>query len=190
MSHFHQLRERALDEIKRLLSVIEEQDAVTLADEITNASRIFVLGVGRSGLAIQGYAMRLMHLGFSVHVVGDVTTPSIHSDDLLIAASGSGTTRGILQITESARNAGARLACITTVRDSPLARTADCCIVLPASTPKAPVNQDTTMVRSTQPLASLFEQGISVFCDIHIAMLMERLGESGGSMMARHANLE
>ena len=41
------------------------------------------------------FAMRLMHLGFVVYVIGDVTTPSINEDDCLIAISGSGETRTV-----------------------------------------------------------------------------------------------
>ena len=40
-------------------------------------------------------AMRLMHLGLTVHVVGETTAPAIRSNDLLLAASGSGTTAGV-----------------------------------------------------------------------------------------------
>jgi 6-phospho-3-hexuloisomerase len=190
MSKYEELRDRALAELTQLLGLVEEGELLGLIDEIERAPRIFLLGAGRSGLAVRGYAMRLMHLGFSVHVVGDVTTPSIQSSELLISVSGSGTTRGIVQVAETARRAGARLACMTTVRTSPLAQMADCCVVIPASTPKAAENQDSRIVRSSQPLASLFEQGVSLLCDLQIALLKERRGESEESMMARHANLE
>ena len=58
---------------------------------LQNARRIFVVGAGRSGLALRMSAMRLMHLGFDVHVVGEVTAPAISKGDVLLAASGSGT---------------------------------------------------------------------------------------------------
>lgn len=36
---------------------------------------------------IRGLAMRLMHLGFDSHVVGDTTTPALAAGGLLIASS-------------------------------------------------------------------------------------------------------
>lgn len=190
MSRYQELRDNAIAELTRLLGLVDEAELQTLIDEFDRSSRIFVLGAGRSGLAVRGYAMRLMHLGFPVHVVGDATTPSIQSGELLFAVSGSGTTRSVVQVAETAKRIGARLACMTAVRRSPLAEMADCCLVVPASTPKAAANGDTKTVRSSQPLASLFEQGVSLLCDLQIALLKERLGESEDSMMARHANLE
>jgi 6-phospho-3-hexuloisomerase len=33
-------------------------------------------------------AMRFMHLGYTVHVVGETTTPAAGKDDVLLAVSG------------------------------------------------------------------------------------------------------
>jgi len=190
MSDFHQLREIAVDELEQVLRLVDEKAAESLAEEILHAKRIFVVGAGRSGLTVRGYAMRLAHLGFTVHVVGDVTSPPIKPEDLLIAVSGSGATRGILQVAETARSIGARIACITTDAGSPLAQMSVCSVVLPASTPKAKGVRDSNVIRSKQPLAGLFEQSSWLFGDIHVALLRDRLGETNESMMARHANLE
>ena len=79
------------------LKVLEKVDSATvtqLAKSLLDCHRVFVVGEGRSGLAIQMAAMRLMHLGLEVHVVGEVTAPSIETGDLLIACSGSGNTHG------------------------------------------------------------------------------------------------
>ena len=51
-------------------------------------------------------AMRLMHLGLTVHIAGDTTTPAITSGDLLLVASGSGTTSGVVKSAETARKPG------------------------------------------------------------------------------------
>lgn len=64
-----------------------------MIEEIRNSDRIFVVGTGRSELVGKAFAMRLMHLGFNVHVVGEVTTPAIRDKDCLIAISGSGETK-------------------------------------------------------------------------------------------------
>ena len=82
-------------EVATVVAALVRSDAdglARVADLVAAAPRVFVLGAGRSGLALRMTAMRLMHLGLDVHVVGEVTTPAIERGDLLVTASGSGTT--------------------------------------------------------------------------------------------------
>ena len=72
------------------------------------SSRIFVAGAGRSGLCMRAFGMRLMHLGKTVYVVGETTTPSIAATDLLILGSGSGRTASLLAMAEQAQRRGAQ----------------------------------------------------------------------------------
>ena len=97
--------------------------------------------------------MRLMHLGLTVHVAGDTTTPAISSGDLLLVASGSGTTSGVVKAAETAAKAGARVAAFTTNPDSPLAALADAVVVIPAAQ-----KTDHGSSVSRQYSGSLFEQ--------------------------------
>ncbi|MFP3207495.1 MAG: SIS domain-containing protein, partial [Caldivirga sp.] len=55
-------------------------------------NKVLVVGAGRSGLVARGFAMRLMHLGYKSYVLGETITPSVGSNDLVVAISGSGTT--------------------------------------------------------------------------------------------------
>lgn len=79
-----------LAENQRVLQAIAYSAVEQLARKITDVERIFVIGEGRSGLAIRMAAMRLMHLGCQVYVVGETTTPSTRSGDLFIAPRGIG----------------------------------------------------------------------------------------------------
>lgn len=45
--------------------------------------RRFFSGQGRSGLIAQVVAMRLMHAGYAVHVVGEASAPAISRGDML-----------------------------------------------------------------------------------------------------------
>jgi 6-phospho-3-hexuloisomerase len=54
---------------------------------------------------MRAFAMRLMHIGFQVHVAGDVTTPAIRGGNLLIIGSGSGETSGLVSMAAKARSA-------------------------------------------------------------------------------------
>ena len=46
-----------------------------LAGSILVATRIFLYGVGRNGLVLQAFAMRLVHLGLDAHFVGQLSAP-------------------------------------------------------------------------------------------------------------------
>ncbi len=154
-------------------------------DLIADADRVFVLGAGRSGLALRMTAMRLMHLGHDVHVVGETTTPAIRAGDVLLAASGSGTTGAIVRAAEIAATAGARLIVLTTAADSSLGRAADALVVVPAA-----AKLDRSGAASAQYAGSLFEQTVALVGDAIFDALWHRSGLSADELWPRHANLE
>jgi 6-phospho-3-hexuloisomerase len=157
----------------------------TVADLVANAPRVFVFGAGRSGLALQMTAMRLMHLGLEVHVVGEVTSPAIARGDLLLTASGSGTTGSIVTAAQTARAVGARVAAITTAPASPLGGLADATVVVPAAE-----KLDRSASASAQYAGSLFEQTVVLLGDALFHALWRRSGQSADELWPRHANLE
>jgi 6-phospho-3-hexuloisomerase len=61
---------------------IDGRDVDCVVNCISNVRHVFVFGCGREELQIRGFAMRLFHLGRSVSVVGDLTTPAISAGDL------------------------------------------------------------------------------------------------------------
>jgi len=110
------VRERALllvDTLRENLASIDDEAVDRLAQSILRTlgdRRIFVVGAGRSGLVARAFAMRLMHLGFSVHVVGETTTPRMDPGDLLIVISGSGETLYPATIAGEAKKIGGGIA--------------------------------------------------------------------------------
>ncbi len=172
-------------EICDALSRTDDQQVETLLDMIEEAENIFVGGAGRSLMMMQAFAMRLMHIGFSSHVVGETTTPAVVADDLLIAGSGSGQTRMTLTLVEAAAARGARTAVITGHPDSPLGEMADHCVHIHA--PVVFVNSE----RPTgQPPGTLFEQCLLAQCDAMILQLMHRLGITEETIRRRHTKFE
>ena len=146
---------------------------------------MFVLGAGRSGLALRMTAMRLMHLGLDVHVVGEVTTPAIAAGDVLLVASGSGATAAVVRAAETAAASGARVIAITTAPDSPLAALAAVTVVVPAAQ-----KQDHDELRSLQYSGALFEQTVVVLGDAIFHSLWKASGATADDLWPRHANLE
>ncbi|TFC32722.1 6-phospho-3-hexuloisomerase [Cryobacterium sp. TMT2-42-4] len=152
---------------------------------LRGARRVFVLGAGRSGLALRMTAMRLMHLGLDVHVVGEVTTPAIVAGDVLLVASGSGATATVVRAAETAAASGARLIAITTAPASPLAALAAVTVVVPAAQ-----KQDHDELRSLQYSGALFEQTVVVLGDAIFHSLWKASGATADELWPRHANLE
>lgn len=155
------------------------------ADLLAQANHVFVMGAGRSGLALRMTAMRLMHLGLKIYVVGEVTTPAIGAGDVLLTASGSGTTSSVVKAANTAVSAGARLAVITTAPSSLLAEQATSVIVVPAAD-----KLDRSGAASAQYAGSLFEQAVVLIGDALFHALWQRSGASADDLWPRHANLE
>ncbi len=177
-------RRTILREIEALLTRASEAEARQLMQAVFEAPRTMVLGAGRSKLAVDAFAMRLMHLGLTAHVSGDVTCPAITHGDLLVACSGSGHTPTVVQRTEAARQAGARIAVVTANLDSPLAALADIRVHL------AEYSQDFEPEASTQFVGTLFEQGALVFFDCLVLAIQRTRDIDPSEMYARHTNLE
>jgi len=136
--------------------------------------------MGRSGLMARALAMRLMHLKFDAHVVGSTTTPSIRVGDLLICCSRYGRSRSLATFIEKAHEEGARAAVITMSAETPLASQADYVFTIPVAEEG----------QSRQPLGTVFEQSLLLYCDAVVLMAMERLGINEQDMARQHTQLE
>lgn len=176
------------EEIRACLGRVEPASVEAAVERLVAAERVFVAGAGRSGFMVRGFAMRLMHAGRRVHVVGEPTTPAIGRGDLLVIGSGSGRTASLLAMARTARELGAGILLYTIDARSPIAALADAVVVIPAPSPKAAVPGDACS--SVQPMGSLFEQSLLLVLDATVLLLMGRLGLDPAEMFARHANLE
>ncbi|MFJ6453110.1 6-phospho-3-hexuloisomerase [Paenarthrobacter sp. NPDC091669] len=172
-------------EIVSTTNAIDVGQLAVLAGRIHRAERVFLAGAGRSGLVLRMAAMRLMHLGLTVHVAGDTTTPAITSGDLLVVASGSGTTAGVVKAAETAIAAGADVAAVTTNPESPLAGLADALVIIPAAQ-----KTDHGSSLSRQYSGSLFEQSLFLATEAVFQTLWENTDEPAEQLWLRHANLE
>ncbi len=173
------------DEITGTVAKVSAQEIWDLKVQIHNAGRVFVAGAGRSGLVLRMAAMRLMHLGLSVYVVGDTTTPAISSSDVLLVASGSGTTSGVVKSATTASKVGAGVVAFTTDSGSPLAALADVVVIIPAAQ-----KTDHGSNVSQQYAGSLFEQVLFLSTEALFQSLWDNLAAPAEELWERHANLE
>ncbi len=174
-------------ELASVIRSIKDEELKAVVQCIVKAPRIFVKGVGRSGFMMEAFAMRLMHLGFNVHVIGNATTPGASEGDLLIVGTGSGETGSLITYAQKARKLGLKMITLTSFVDSTLGEMADEVIQISSPTPKS---EKTSEVTSIQPMGTLFEQSLLICLDILILELMEHKSAHSDQMFGNHANLE
>lgn len=177
-----------LQELQASISLTKVANAEALVDAIVKAPTVYLAGAGRSGVAIRAFASRLMHLGKYVYVIGDVTTPHTHPNDLLIIGSGSGETASLVALAQKAKRSAVQIGLITIDPESTIAQLADMTLVLPGDSPK--VQHDDQRITSIQPMGSSFEQLCFLTYDALVLMLMKQMNETSAQMFERHADLE
>ncbi|QES88398.1 6-phospho-3-hexuloisomerase [Rhizosphaericola mali] len=174
-----------LIENRQVLLNVSEVELNLAKNAMVSANRIFFMGTGRSGLALKMAAMRFMHLGLNVFVVGEIVTPAILENDILIVASGSGTTSTVLIAAEKAKKVNTKILAITTNKDNPLAEIANHIIQIPAAQ-----KTDFSENISQQYAGSLFEQSTLFVLDAIFSVLWENSGKTKEELWPKHANLE
>lgn len=182
------------DHIHKTIEKLDDREVDVMIEAIEKAERIFLMGVGRSGLVAKAFAMRLVHLGLTAHVIGETTTPSITKNDLLVAVSGSGSTTSVVKAVEIAKQMGTKVLAVTSYPQSDLGRLADYVVKIEGRT-KVDIStnhlkRELAGYEQLTPLGTLFEDTVMIFFDGIIAKLMARLGRWETDMKHRHAKLE
>lgn len=185
MTTTYDVAQQILAEIDRVLSRVDNAETEALLDAITYARRIIVYGLGREGLAMRGFARRLMHLGLDVAVVGDMTTPPICPGDLFLVSCGPGYLSTVEALVGVTRQAGGQVAMLTAQPQTRLPQQADLVLTLPAQT-MAEAEQSS----SEQAMGSAFEQAMWLYFDALLPRLQAMLGQSADDLRRRHTNLE
>jgi len=163
----------------------------------SKTKKIFVVGQGRSGFVGRAFALRLMNMGLTVYFLGETVTPAAGKDDLIIAISGSGTTKITLIASSTAKEIGARVVAVTSYPESPLGNLADLAVPIGGRTKLGWPKEEDYLVRqilgeseTLSPLGSIFENNCMIFLDSMVVELMHRLGKTEDEMRKLHATLE
>ena len=178
-------------------NVISDDEVNAFIKELLGAERLYVLGAGRSGLVAKAFAMRLMHLGLKSYVVGETITPAMKEGDTIVAYSGSGETKSIAELCETAKRIGGKICLITSNKDSRIGRIADSVVVIEShrdavndESAEYEVRQMMGEHRSFAPLGTIFETTAMVFSDAVISAVMEIIHVEEKDLKGRHANIE
>lgn len=184
-----------IEKVTKTTKLVKDEEVTKMTKMLEDVENIFVMGLGRSGLVARAFAMRLMHLGLSVYVVGETTTPAICENDALLAISGSGETSHIVSTTQIAKEIGSKIIAITSYPESTLASMSDIIIQLQGRTKIDAENDYTSrqisgMHQTLSPMGTIFEISALIFLDSIIAQMMDDLGQTEKDLKARHTVLE
>ena len=191
--------EEILRGVSRAITAIDPGQVETLLDTLLytkiEEKKALILGAGRSGLVGRAFAMRLMHVGIDVYVMGETITPAIGEGDIVIIISGSGSGAMSTTAAHMAKRLGSLIFAVTSYPDSELAQISDHVIVV--SGREAVAEESDYQSRqllgeheSLAPMGTLFEDACMVFLDGLIAELMVRLEVSEVSMRKKHSTIE
>lgn len=179
---------RAAGEITAALDGVDDGavDALVaaLARALTGARRIALHGVGREGLMMRALAMRLYHLGFDAHAVGEMTTPPVGEGDWLLVSAGPGRFATVEALATVAATHGAAVGLFTARAEAALAASVDLVVTLPARTMAADGRG------AVLPMGSAYEGALFMLCEYLVARLGAACGVDEAAMRARHTNLE
>lgn len=178
--------EVVLEHIKSVKNHINPENVEDMIKLIDTSKSVFVIGAGRSGYIAKAFAMRLMHLGYTVYVVGETVTPRITNEDVLIAISGSGKTTSVVNISRKAKDIGSKLIAVTGNKNSSLAEMADVVVLIKG---KVKDERDENLSQLA-PLGTMFELTAMIFFDALVAEIMMRKHLTEKDLEARHAVLE
>ena len=185
--------------IKRSIEGLNLKDVERMIELLLEAKdkKIFIVGMGRSGFVGRAFALRLMNLGFNVYFLGETITPAAGEGDLVIAISGTGTTKIVLTASGTAKEIGVTVIAVTSFPESPLGKVADHVVVLGGRTKLGWPKEKDYLARQLigereplTPLGSIFENNCMVFLDGLIVELMHKLGRTEEDLKRRHATIE
>ena len=191
--------EEIIEGIRRSIQELNMEEVEQLIKLLLEAKdkKIFIVGMGRSGFVARAFALRLMNLGFNVYFLGETITPAAEKGDLLIAISGTGTTKMVLTASSAAKDIGATVIAITSFPESPLGQIADHVVTVRGRTKMGWPKEEDYLARQIvgereplTPLGSIFENNCMVFLDGLIVELMHRLGRTEEDLKRRHATIE
>ncbi len=171
--------EHILARIKKSLDASQIPEREEFIKAILETEKIFIYGVGRSGLVAKAFAIRLVQLGLKVFFIGETITPIVEPDDLVVIVSNTGQTMSALQTANIVRRVGAKVIAITSKEYSKLAHAASIVMHLNVESDEKD--------KEHSPLGTIFEDTALIFLDGIISDLVKKMGATESQMRSRHS---
>lgn len=196
------LLERATDELRGSVLEIDAGSVQRAVELLSRARHVATYGVGREGLAMRGFAMRLHHLGVFSHVsvVGDVTACPLDAGDVLVVSAGPGFFPTVDAIVRTALRAGACVICVTAHPAGATPSQCDLVVHVPARTmadghAELSGGSEECVGRVADgmgvlPMGSAYEGALFVLFEVMVYQLRTFKKVDEETMRSRHTNLE
>lgn len=123
--------------LKNTMDLINPDHMKIAADLLLSADRIFIYGVGSSGITALDLHYRLMRLGMNAeahrdsHIIA-MSASLLKKGDLVFGISTSGSTRDLVDPIRQAKKNGAGVICLTSHLRSPITAYADTVLLVPS----------------------------------------------------------
>jgi 6-phospho-3-hexuloisomerase len=191
-SLYLQILDECYENAKGVLEAVEEKNVENIVSTILKAKKIYILGIGHSGMFGKIFAMKLNHVGLRAYTVFDEINPPFEKNDLFIAISQSGETSTIISIAQKAKKLGGKVIGITSVSESTLGRISDLLLKLDkyAEGVKFSALSAIGDTKNQNLLGLLFGLNIYTLFYSIIIMIANEKGETPDSINSRHANLQ
>jgi 6-phospho-3-hexuloisomerase len=181
------LYKTALNELAGVFDRLSDSDVDKAVQMIAAAQTTVVFGGGREKLQIMGFAMRLFHMGLTVAVEGDMTSPPVGKGDLFLVTAGPGEISTALALMNVAKQAGAAVLLLTAQPKGRAAVYADFVLTIPAQTM---ADDQGASKSSVLPMGSLYEGALFVLFEVMVLKLKTLLNIDAETMRGNHTNLE
>ncbi|AYE34938.1 MurR/RpiR family transcriptional regulator [Clostridium septicum] len=109
--------------IEKTRKLISKEQIKKVVNEIKKANKIYIYGVGSSGLTAKEMMQRLLRMGFNVYSISDphmmiINSSIVSESDLVIGISISGETEEVINSLKISKKNGAKIVSITSFEDS------------------------------------------------------------------------
>ena len=187
-----QMLEELYENTTEVFKTLDETELKKVVSVLLNAKKIYVLGIGHSGMFGKIFAMKLNHVGLEAYTVFDEINPPFEREDVFIAISQSGETSTIITLAQKAKKLGGKVVAIVSTPESTLAKIADAVLKIEEYARGVRFQALAAIgdTRNQNLLGLLFGLSIYVLFYTIVIMIAEERGETPESINARHANLQ
>lgn len=123
--------------LRRTMDLLHADQMQQAVEAIISANKIYIYGVGSSGITAMDAHYRFMRLGLNVEVQRDahiiaMSAALVKKGDVVFGISTSGSTKDLVDPIKQAKENGARTICLTSHAKSPITYHADHVLLLPS----------------------------------------------------------
>ncbi len=123
--------------LQNTLDLIHAEELKKVAQTILKAKRLYIYGVGSSGITALDAHYRFMRLGIEVEAQRDshiiaMSSSLVKKEDVVLGISTSGSTRDLVDSVKNAKKNGATVICLTSHARSPITNHADHILLVPS----------------------------------------------------------